>query len=147
MNRNLIVTSALLFVCACAQTTIEEEESTGAASAEFSVAPSDDLLLSVSLDDGEVKGVMEAQGDEASALKFSMSRMGENATMMSVENQLDQIVKFDLYMIDYRGKEHYTSSCPVMAGGSVFENWPHRIPRIVVRNIRVLADGSSMTCK
>jgi len=146
VTEKLMIFIAALALFACAQTATNTESSEARTGPEFSVTVADVLLLLVVLDGNRVADVSTASNMETATLTFSMTGMDEGGIMMSVKSQLSRKVKFDLYMVDYRGTHHYTSSCPVIAGGGVFEIWPHDIPEIVVKNIRVLDDSDSMGC-
>ncbi|AKS41152.1 hypothetical protein [Wenzhouxiangella marina] len=147
MNRKLLMFSCLLALVACAPAPSNTREPSAAASAEFSVTGAEELVLAVVMSKVEVLDVSETDAAGEGTLSFSMSEMDGRGIMMSIQSQLPQTVKFDLYMVDAQGKRHYTSSCPVMAGGGLYEMWPHPIPRIIVTNLRVLEDGESMVCR
>ncbi len=66
--------------------------------------------------------------------------------MLLVKNPLDKTIKYHLNMIDDKGKSFQTSSCPVRAGLSVFESWPHYIPEIRVSNIHVASKKEQGIC-
>ncbi len=72
----------------------------------------------------------------STSLTFDLSTVN-GGMMLSVKNSLNEAIKYHLNMIDYKGKAHNTSSCPVRAGSSVFESWPHPIPEIRVSNTHI----------
>jgi len=78
-------------------------------------------------------------------LTFNLTKM-DSGMMLSVKNPLDKTIKYHLNMIDFNGKAHNTSSCPVRAGLSVFETWPHAIPEIIVTNIHLALKGEKGMC-
>ena len=80
------------------------------------------------------------------SLSFSLTSPSGNA-MMSVKNSSQSTIKYDLYMVDNSGRLHYTSSCPLMPGLSVFESWPHFIPEIIVANARILDENQGYVCQ
>lgn len=110
----------------------------------ISVNPEEEVNVVVQIDNGKVVSVTEAQGE--GSVTFSLSKM-PTGMMLSASNKLDYIVKYDIYMIDYNGKKHYTSSCPVMAGSGVFESWPHNIPKLSIENFRVVSGDGEMVCQ
>jgi hypothetical protein len=67
--------------------------------------------------------------------------------VLTITNPLDAPLKFSMQMMDFEGRLHETSSCPVMAEGSLFEMWPHAIPQLVLLDPRILASGDSLVCQ
>lgn len=119
-------------------------KSGGAGVGLISVNPEEEVNVAVQIDNGKVVSVSEAQGE--GNVTFSLSKM-PTGMMLSASNKLDYIVKYDIYMIDYNGKKHYTSSCPVMAGSGAFESWPYNIPKLSIENFRVVSDDGEMVCQ
>lgn len=78
-------------------------------------------------------------------LTFNLTKTN-SGMMLSVKNPFEKTIKYHLNMIDYKGKAHNTSSCPVRAGLSVFESWPHPIPEILVSNTHVASKGEEGLC-
>ena len=74
-------------------------------------------------------------------------REGKVDMQLKVDNPFAERMKFHLDMIDFDRNAHPTSSCPVVAGGSVFETWPHPIPELIVSGVRVLAESDGFRCE
>ncbi len=82
------------------------------------------------------------------AISFDLSQSDDHLGMMLVvKNPHDVPIKISIDMIDFEGNLHETSSCPVIAGGSIFEMWPHPIPEILISNIRKHDDSEGMACE
>jgi hypothetical protein len=84
---------------------------------------------------------------EPSDAHIVLSRSGPgNDTSISVKSSLAVTVKYDLYISPDGKRFFYTSSCPLPAGISGFEMWPHPIHSFAIGNPRVVAE-SAMTCE
>lgn len=70
----------------------------------------------------------------------------DKGMLLQVNNPFDQSIKYNVDMIDRKGTAYQTSSCPVVAGGSVFENWPHPIPKLQIKNVRFLKKDEDIEC-
>lgn len=147
MKIKILVIATLSLLSACQTNVKDGSTSQSLAGEKFSVTPVADLYLEVSLQGNEVLGSSESEVSESANLTFSISEMSSGGVMMSIRSRLEKPVKYDLHMVDYQGNYHYTSSCPVMPGSGVFESWSHKIPEIVVSNIRVLEEDGSMACE
>lgn len=147
MLKALLAVCAVMLLMACAQNREVRPEFMNNADEYFSVLPNKALYLSLQLDQKVISDIETTASESQSNLSFSRSAMDDSGVMMSVRNETTRILKFDLYMVGFQGNRHYTSSCPVMAEGGVFEMWPHPIPEILVTNIRVLPAGSAMVCQ
>ncbi|MEX2961347.1 hypothetical protein [Microbulbifer sp. TYP-18] len=108
------------------------------------IFPDKSVSVLVDIQNGNVVSV--SPDNSSGNVTFELSKMS-SGMMLSATNTLDQAVKYDIYMIDYSGKRHYTSSCPMMAGAGVFESWPHNIPELSIENFRVLSAGDELSCQ
>lgn len=80
-------------------------------------------------------------------LKFEQLA-GKTDMMLTVTNPLSIVVRFDMgFMAMDSSRIRATSSCPVQAGLSLFEHWPHPIFQLVLAKPRVLAAGDDHSCK
>jgi hypothetical protein len=80
-------------------------------------------------------------------LTFNFMEMNENkSVMLSVKNPFNKSIKYHINMIDYVGKAHQTSSCPISAGLSVYENWGHPIPKLEISNMHFSAESEKGLC-
>lgn len=96
--------------------------------------------------EGDKLVVSTGEGDPIGTLSFSLTAQNGKA-MMEVKNSSGTTIKYDLYMVDNSGSLHYTSSCALMPGLSIFESWPHFIPEIIVANARILDESESYVCQ
>lgn len=117
---------------------------------QISILPGDELLIEAEVIEGNLLGnfkqVTEMQNPEKT-IRFSFTQMGSGIGMMlSVKNPFPFNIKYHLNMIDFSGKPHETSSCPVRAKISVYESWPHPIPELMLTNMRIQKDNDSMSC-
>ncbi len=88
-----------------------------------------------------------AVANSQQAISFDLSQNEDNLGMMLVvKNPFEFPIKVSIDMIDFEGNLHETSSCPVIAGGSVFEMWPHPIPEILISDVRRLGEDEGMSC-
>ncbi|HKP26261.1 MAG TPA: hypothetical protein VJV39_20505 [Dongiaceae bacterium] len=62
--------------------------------------------------------------------------------MLTVANNLSKTVKYDATMKAPDDRMVYTSSCPVDAGLSNFESWPHPVKFLELSNFRFQDGGS-----
>lgn len=92
---------------------------------------------------GQAKPLSDATGTFVE-LSFSATDSG---MLLTVKNALSQAVKYDAVMKAPDDKLVYTSSCPVRAGMSTFESWPHVIKYLELSNFRLLADGDDAPCQ
>ena len=109
------------------------------------VYPENPIEIEV-MSEGENLVPKTGETESIGSLSFSLTAPGGNA-MMSVKNSSQSTIKYDLYMVDSSGRLHYTSSCPLLPGLSVFESWPHFIPEIVVTNARVFDEEQGYVCQ
>jgi hypothetical protein len=68
--------------------------------------------------------------------------------MLTVNNPFPRPLHYKMGMMPLAKENLYkTSSCPVIAGGAVYEQWPHPIFQIVVGGLFFLKEGDSLECK
>ena len=68
--------------------------------------------------------------------------------MLTVKNPFPRPLHYKMEMMPLDKENLYkTSSCPVVAGGSVYEHWPHPIFQIVVGGLYFLKEGEELLCK
>jgi hypothetical protein len=99
-------------------------------------------------DELRLERIVERPERPERTLSFKFREVGYRNMMLTVENPFDRPLKFDLGIAAHAGGPFSkTSSCPVIAGGSVFENWPHPIAQLVIVRLRFLADDTAMRCE
>lgn len=105
------------------------------------------VYVELEMSNGEITGIKQVSEirhpDITMTFNFTKADFG---MMLSVKNPASVAVKYHIDMLDYDGKLHKTSSCPVPAGLSVFESWPHPIPEIRVKDFRALPSGATVGC-
>ena len=142
--KSIIIIISTLLLSSCATTSIPPTNNIGS----ISVASGQTVYVEVTIENGvisEVIQVMELSNtDSTMTFNFMKTDIG---MMLSVKNPTSKNIKYHINMIDYKGKLHKTSSCPVPAGLSVYENWSHPIPEIIITNFHILSNDSSMSCE
>lgn len=116
----------------------------------ISILPGDKLLIEAEVINGNSLGnfklVNEIKNPDKT-LQFSFTQRDSSIGMMlSVKNPFSFNIKYHLNMIDFSGKPHQTSSCPVRAEISVFESWPHPIPELILTDMHFLQENDVITC-
>lgn len=121
-----------------------------AQSNKISILPGDKLFIEAEVLNGNLLGNFKLVNEIKNpnkTIQFSFTQMDSSVGMMlSVKNPFSSSIKYHLNMIDFSGKLHQTSSCPVKAKISVFESWPHPIPELILTDMRFLKDSDEMTC-
>ena len=116
----------------------------------ISILPGDELFIEAELLDGGGIGNFKQVSkivNPKKTIKFSFTQMDSSVGMMlSVKNPFPFHIKYHINMIDFSGKPHQTSSCPVRANISVFESWPHPVPELMLTDMHKQKDGDSMAC-
>lgn len=112
------------------------------------IFPGEHFAVEFSSGDGQLQLVQAKPISDATAalmeLKFSATDSGMILTVM---NPLSQDIKYDAVMKAPDDKLVYTSSCPVRAGLSTFESWPHAIKFLALSNFRLLKEGDDTACQ
>lgn len=116
----------------------------------LSILPGDVLLIEAEVIDGQRIGNFKLVAENVNpdkTIRFSFTQMDSSTGMMlSVKNPFPFNIKYHLNMIDFKGKPHQTSSCPVRQNLSVYESWPHPIPELILTDMRILKDGDNLRC-
>lgn len=105
---------------------------------------SEPLYLKVSVAGGKVVAFDSTGADDAN-LVVRFSRHDETGTMVVLESKLDAMLKLDLHISPDAQHYLYTSSCPIIANGADYEQWPHAVAWLAVSNPRVV-DSAHATC-
>ena len=85
--------------------------------------------------------------DQSSTLTFNFMKSDNGKSMiLSVKNPLPSPVKCHIDMVDYQGRLHDTSSCPVLGGLSIYESWPHPIPEIRITDFHFASEKEKTVC-
>lgn len=77
----------------------------------------------------------------------TLTQSKDGGMMLMVSNPFDKVLKFSMGMMPL-GEEGLfkTSSCPIIAHGSIFEMWPYPIFQIVLGDGRILEDDDDRAC-
>jgi hypothetical protein len=111
------------------------------------IYPNQKLFVEVVVADGKVIQVIPVAEIKNPGITLTLTfKAMDKGMILSVENPLPNYLKYNIDMIDRSGKSYPTSSCPVMKGGAVFENWPHPIPKLQIKNFRLLDNEKDLTC-
>lgn len=103
-------------------------------------------------DDDDVFQGWRAPGRRESSrtpqLTFKLSQSeGDGSIAASIANAGRDPVKLRLYIRDSGATEaEYTSSCPVIAGGGVYEYWTRPVAEMIVREATLLTDDAALLC-
>ena len=70
-----------------------------------------------------------------------------NTSTVRIANRSRQHLKLDLWLSQNGKRFVYTSSCPILAGGESFENWPAPVTWLYVSNPRILQPDAPARCQ
>ena len=118
-------------------------------STQLSIVGGEQVFVEITVQENMIVGIKKVTKiiDPQSTMTFNFMKDDNRKSMMlSVKNPLGRPVKYHIDMVDYRGGLHNTSSCPVMAGLSVFESWPHPIPELRITNFHFAAEQEETVC-
>lgn len=116
-----------------------------------SVLLGEDIRAVPEFDDGTFLGWREAERRESSrntVLTFKVTQMESDGSISAaISNNGDDPVKLRLYIrTPGSAQGEYTSSCPVVAGGTVYEYWSRPVVEVIVREASLLTDDSALMC-
>ena len=115
----------------------------------LSIFAGEQVYVEVAVQNNMILGIKRVSNiiDPNSTMIFNFMKgdSGNNMTL-SVKNPLSNSVKYHIDMVDYQGRLHKTSSCPVLAGLSVYEFWPHPIPEIRITNFHFTSEEEKAVC-
>src|SRR5882672_4620197 len=86
---------------------------------------------------------------KSATVTFKLSQQPERADMqLAVTHALPQNLKYSMgMMLPSGGQLFATPSCPVAPGVTTHETWPHPVFQLVIRDLRFLPEGASLTCE
>ncbi|MGH8104749.1 MAG: hypothetical protein ACREO2_00360, partial [Arenimonas sp.] len=86
--------------------------------------------------------------DPKKTIVVSFTQEDDGGMMLSVSNPFERTLKFNMAIMPIDKEALYkTSSCPILAGGRVFEMWPEPIFQILLTNPKLLDDkDQTMVC-
>jgi hypothetical protein len=106
------------------------------------IFPGESFVIAFEIESGKIVGALPRPvGDQAAnTIEVSFKEI-DSGMMLSLQNHLPSTVKYDAVMKAPDGRMVYTSSCPVRAGLSSFEGWPHPIKFLELSNFRFQEPG------
>jgi hypothetical protein len=107
------------------------------------IFPGEQLVIALEIENGKIVNAQPnpASGSLSNAVEVSFKQI-DSGMMLTVANNLSKTVKYDATMKAPDGRMVHTSSCPVDAGLSNFENWPHPIKFLELSDFRFQDGGS-----
>ena len=80
-------------------------------------------------------------------LNFRLNQENDGSMAAAISNSGRDPVKVDLFLrAPGAAVFEYTSTCPIIAGGTVFEYWNRPIVEMQVRSARVVSDDAALLC-
>ncbi len=116
-----------------------------------SIYPGETIYVEVERKDGRLKLLRAVpqleKPDTTLVLKFEQLE-GKPDVMLTVNNPLAVDIRFRMgFMGLDSDRLRATSSCPVLAGKSLFEHWPHPIFQLILADAQVLGEADDHGCK
>ena len=97
---------------------------------------------------GDAMAIVEVVSGPAAAdaLSLQVSR-NDGGTMLVLKNPLGQPLKYRAWVRrPMRSALEYTSTCPLIAHGGSYEDWPYGVDELVVSDFRVHAEAEGNVC-
>jgi len=114
----------------------------------ISMLPGDELLVEAEIVGGKFTHLQLVESIKAPDSTFKLTFIQQDSGMLlTVHNPFDVAVKYHIEMIDFERKRHETSSCPILAGLSVYESWPYAIPELAIFDFRALEESDVAACE
>jgi hypothetical protein len=101
------------------------------------IYPGESFAIVFENEDGKLTNAqpVPAGGSRSDVVEVSFNQI-DSGMMLTVANNLSKLVGYDATMKTPDDRMVYTSSCPVDAGLSNFEHWPHPIKFLELSNFR-----------
>ena len=117
----------------------------------LSVFLGEEVTAAADFDDLEFLGWREArrrESPETPVLTFRISQSSTDGSVAAaITNRGRNPVKLRLHIRDAGAPAaEYTSSCPVLAGGTVYEYWSRPTVEVIVREASLLTDDTALMC-
>lgn len=101
-------------------------------------------------DDDQFLGWRAAERRESGrtpVLVFKVAQAGDGSVSIGISNSGREPVKLRLSIRSAgSASAEYTSSCPVLAGGTVYEYWSEPVVEVVVREATLPTDDAALLC-
>jgi hypothetical protein len=116
----------------------------------ISILPGDHLFIEADVIDGKLlanfKLVSEITHPDKTIHLYFKQMESSLGMMLYVKNPFAKSIKYHINMIDFSGKPHRTSSCPITENLSVYESWPHPIPELSLTNMHFMDVDDETIC-
>ncbi len=102
---------------------------------QLSILPGEKLYIEAQVDGRSLTNLNQVDSitNPENTLVFEFTQMDkETGMMLTVKNPFTARLKYHINMVDFAHKPYQTSSCAVMAGGSVSEMWSHPITELLI---------------
>lgn len=101
------------------------------------IYPGEHFMIAFEIEDGKIVNAVPKPlgGNLSNAVEVSFETF-DSGMMLTLENRLPGEIKYDASMKAPDDRLVYTSTCPVRAGLSAFESWPHPIKFLELSNFR-----------
>lgn len=101
-------------------------------------------------DDATFRGWRPAErreGGRTTVMTIKIEQIEDGSIAAQIANSGRDPIKLRLYLRTPGAIEgDYTSSCPVVAGGSVYEYWSQPVIEVIVRDAILVTDDSALLC-
>jgi hypothetical protein len=139
---------SLSVLCACTGARSTKEAVPNVEGMQLSIVAGEQVYVEVTVQANMIVAIKKVANivHPQSTMTFNLMKDESMKSMvLSVKNPLSRPVKYHIDIVDYRDGLHNTSSCPVRAGLSVFEGWPHPIPELRITNFHFLSAQEERT--
>jgi len=117
----------------------------------ITVYPGEEIHVELTLARGTIRSARAVAkvARPNSTLTFKLSQQPGRADMqLAVSHSLPQTLKYSLgMMLPSGGQVYATASCPVPPGLTTYETWPNPVFQLVIRDLRLLPEGTPLTCE
>lgn len=103
----------------------------------ITIYPGEHFVIAFKIENGKIVGTAPKPVDSqaANTIELNFARDG-NGMLLTLQNNLSDMVKYDATMKAPDNRMVYTSSCTVDAGLQNYESWPHQIKFLELANFR-----------
>jgi hypothetical protein len=107
------------------------------------IYPGEHFAIAFKIENGKIVGAepRPVDGELTNALELNFTQEG-NGMFLTMGSHLAETVKVDATMKAPDDRLVYTSTCPIEAGMTNFENWAHTIKFLELSNFRFAKPGS-----
>jgi hypothetical protein len=117
----------------------------------ITIFPGEEIFIEVDVEGDRVSNPRAVRNTESptTTLTFKFWQApNRKDSFLLIANPFPRPVKFNLGMRPVPEERlRKTTSCPVLAGRTQVEHWPHPIVQLVIANIRFLPEGAERKCE